>query len=94
MPYEIQVSEAAAEELATLRVFDQRRVVAAIRQLVNHAETATRNRRPLRAPVGALPEGTWQLRVGNYRVFYELVDGRIARVLRVILKRWTTEESL
>jgi mRNA-degrading endonuclease RelE of RelBE toxin-antitoxin system len=94
LAYQIEVSPLAAEELAALRAFDQRAVVEAIRRLVHEAETATRNRKQLREPVGELPDGTWQIRVGSHRVFYEVVESRIARILRVIIKQRTTAESL
>jgi mRNA-degrading endonuclease RelE of RelBE toxin-antitoxin system len=88
------VSPLAANELAAQRAFDQRALVVAIRELAHQAETVTRNRRRLREPLDDLPEATWQLHVGKYRVFYEVVEGRIARVLRVIIKQGTTAESL
>jgi hypothetical protein len=35
------------------------------------------------------------MRVGDFRVLYRIVDGRIARILRVILKGTaTTEQAL
>ena len=92
--YRIEVSEEAAAELAELRAFDQRRIVQAIRELANQADVRTRNRRPLREPVGELPRVTWQVRVDKHRIFYEIRDEGTVRVLRVIIKRGTTEESL
>lgn len=61
--------------------------------LVEKAEVETTNRKPLREPLQLLPEATWEVRVGPFRVLYRFDDGTVI-VLRVILKRGTTEESL
>jgi mRNA-degrading endonuclease RelE of RelBE toxin-antitoxin system len=92
--YTIEFSERAAAELAEARAFEQRMIVAAIRVLRHQAEVPTQNRKRLRAPLDELPEASWQLRVGKYRVLYEVLGGRTVRVLRVIIKAGTTAESL
>jgi len=87
-PYEIAWDEEAKAELAAVRPFQRRIVVEAVeRQLRHQPDVETRNRKPLREPLGELPEATWELRVrGDYRVFYWLVDSQTVTVLRVILK--------
>jgi len=68
-------------------------VLAAIERLRFEAESETRHRRPLRAPVKGLPETAWQLRVGAYRALYRINDERTVRVLRVILKGTRTTDA-
>lgn len=67
-----------------------RRAVAA---LEHQAVSETINRKPLREPLSALPEATWEVRVDRHLVL-DRVDGGTVRVLRVILKVGTTGESL
>lgn len=92
--YRIEISASAADELACLRAFDQRPIVQAIRRLADQAEVATKNRKPLREPLHQLPDATWEIRVGNHRVFYEIREEGTVRILRVIIKSGTTEGSL
>jgi mRNA-degrading endonuclease RelE of RelBE toxin-antitoxin system len=81
-PYAIEISRRASDELEQLRAFDRRPIVQAIRTLAHQAEIVTRSRKPLREPLGELPPGTWQLRVGRHRVLYEIRDFATVRVLR------------
>jgi mRNA-degrading endonuclease RelE of RelBE toxin-antitoxin system len=92
--YEIEISEDANTELEHLRAFDRRPIVQAIRGLSRDAEIATRNRKPLRVPLSELPDATWELRVGKHRILYEVRNPATVRILRVIIKRGTTAESL
>lgn len=77
MPYEIQVHELAVGELAQLRAFDQRRLLAEIRgQLSDQPTVATRRRKCL---VDLTPSfehelPVWELRVGEFRVFYDVQE--------------------
>jgi mRNA-degrading endonuclease RelE of RelBE toxin-antitoxin system len=92
--YFVELASAAQNELDELRAFDARPIVKAIRVLQHEAETATRNRKPLRRPIAGLADASWEVRVGDYRVLYEVRNERVVRVLRVILKgRLTTEEA-
>jgi mRNA-degrading endonuclease RelE of RelBE toxin-antitoxin system len=98
--FRIEFAEGVAEDLATLRPFDQRRVLAAIRKQLRH-EPAKRTR--LRKPLeGTLPEfegvePVWQLSVGEYRVFYDVNRGAV-RVLVLAVRHKpphkTTKEIL
>jgi mRNA-degrading endonuclease RelE of RelBE toxin-antitoxin system len=71
-----------------------RPVVQAIRRLSRDAEIANRNRKPLRVLLSELPDATWELRVGKHRILYEVRNPATVRILRVIIKRGTTAESL
>jgi len=89
----VVIDEEARAELLAIRVFYRRPIVQAVRALGFLAETETRNRKRLAAPLDLLPDATWECRVGSFRVLYR-VDGRIARVLRVIIKAGTTRKSI
>lgn len=71
MPYDIQFAEVVAEHLTFLSAGEQSRVFAAIEeQLLHEPLKETRNRKPLRPN----PLAPWELRVGNLRVFYDVVS--------------------
>src|SRR5688500_3103246 len=90
-PYQVAWSEEAKADVARIPVFHRRRPLGAIQRLRFQAETEARHRKPLREPIEELPEATWELRAGDYRALYWIEEGRIARILRVILKgRQTT----
>jgi len=72
MPYRLEIKDSARRQIARLSKPDQRRVMAAIADL---ADTP----RPdgVRKIVGA--DNAYRIRVGDYRIVYEIVD----RVLTV-----------
>ena len=77
MPYEIVVHELAATELEALRATDQRRILAEIRaHLTDQPAEPTRKRKCLidLTPSFEHAEPVWELRVGEYRVFYDVED--------------------
>jgi mRNA-degrading endonuclease RelE of RelBE toxin-antitoxin system len=93
--YEVEWSDEAEADRQSLPVFARRRVTAAVAQLPHQAEIETRNRKRLRRRLGGLTDAEWNLRIGDLRVLYRIVDGRIVRILRVILKGTaTTDDAL
>ncbi|MEQ8385346.1 type II toxin-antitoxin system RelE family toxin [Coleofasciculus sp. A1-SPW-01] len=96
--YVIEVTDLAVEELRAIRAFDRRPILDAIRQQLTHEPTViTRNRKrlePLVPRFETVPP-IWELRVGEYRVFYDVdEDGKIVYVRAVRRKSpgQTTEE--
>ncbi len=77
MAYEIEVHELAVKELAQLRAFDRRRVLADIRgQLTEQPTVVTRRRKCLLdlTPSFEHELPVWELRVGEFRVFYDVQE--------------------
>lgn len=69
MEYEIELSRIAVEALKSLRKYDQQSIRDALQeQLSETPNIATRNRKRLRP--NRLAE--WELRVGKYRIFYDV----------------------
>ena len=67
--FRIDLAPEAVEDLALLRKVDQTTIIAAIEeQLPHQAAQETRNRKPLRPNELA----TWELRVDEFRVFYDV----------------------
>lgn len=71
MPYQIIFSRIAETHLQGLTARDRRIVIEEIvQQLTDQAAIATRNRKPMRPN----PLASWELRVGNLRVYYDIED--------------------
>jgi mRNA-degrading endonuclease RelE of RelBE toxin-antitoxin system len=67
--YRISVTEEAKLDLALYTVFERKLVVSQIReQLAHEPLIETKNRKPLREN----PIASWELRIGKFRVFYEV----------------------
>lgn len=98
MAYEVVVHELAAEELDSLRAFERRRIVAEIRQQLVHQPASPSRRRKCLADLTPSFEHeppVWELRVGDYRVFYDVDEvGRLVhvRAVRRKLPTQTTED--
>lgn len=75
MKYEILIVPEAIEELNELPMHVRRRIATAIeRDLTHEPATVTRNRKPLPglSPSFAHVPPVWELRIGDYRVFYDI----------------------
>jgi mRNA-degrading endonuclease RelE of RelBE toxin-antitoxin system len=79
--HRIEFTPEAVDDLASLRQFDQRRVITEIENQLPHEPTIeTRNRKRLRP--NALAE--WELRVGAFRVFYDVAsEDEIVKIVAV-----------
>ena len=98
--YEIEYAEGVADDLANLRAYERARILDSIEaQLVHEPARQTRNKKIL---VGLVPpwehvEPIWQLRVGQYRVFYDVDEETSVVIIRAIRRKpphRTTEEIL
>ncbi len=97
--FEIRLARGALEDLQRLRAHDRTRIVDEIeRCLVDQPQEPTRNRKELAAlvpPWEHVPP-VWELRVDDYRVFYD-VDARARLVVvRAVRRkgRSTTKEAV
>lgn len=67
--YRIVFTPSADEDLEWFRKTEQRIIVeATIEQLAHEPMVMTKNRKPLRPN----PIATWAIRIGDYRVFYDV----------------------
>jgi len=98
--YEIEYVEGVADDLKRLRVGQHKRILDSIDKNLKYEPTRqTRNRKIL---VGLIPpweyiEPVWELRVGEYRVFYDVDEEASAVLVRAIRHKpphKTTEEIL
>ena len=82
MPYEIAFAESLEAHFGALTARERATVLETIgRQLPHEPLKETRNRKPLRPN----PIAPWELRIGQLRVFYEVVgeESGIVRILAV-----------
>ena len=80
MRYSIRIKRSAERELARIDKPQRRRIIAAIDRLAEHPDAGNRLKGSLR--------GLRRLRVGDYRVLYEVLDGElIVLVVRVAHRR-------
>ncbi|MGH2403272.1 MAG: type II toxin-antitoxin system RelE family toxin [bacterium] len=73
----MEFSEGAFEDLVGVRLFERRRILEAIEtQLGDLPTRETRNRKQLRGlvPPFEAVQPIWELRVGVYRVFYDVEE--------------------
>jgi mRNA-degrading endonuclease RelE of RelBE toxin-antitoxin system len=67
--FDIEFTDEAIDDLRGFRKFDQERIITGIeKQLSTQPMMASRNRKPLRP--NQLSE--WELRIGEFRVFYDV----------------------
>jgi len=98
--FSIFVSEGVRQDLAALRAYDRQTVLDGIETQLSHApHVATKQRKLLHnlvPPFEALPP-IWQLRVGAFRVFYDVNESEHRVYVRAVRKKpahLTTEEIL
>lgn len=82
--FRIEFTSDALSDLEALRKYDQQRVVRELQEQVTH-EPAAETRRRKRLRPNRLAE--WELRVGTFRVFYDVEsDMNIVRVVAIAVK--------
>lgn len=98
--YEIVYSAGVAEDLRELRPYDRSAILDKIEeQLLFQPTIETKNRKPLPGFVPPWEHNppVWELRVGEYRVYYDVnEEERMVSVAAIRRKRphATTEETL
>lgn len=100
MGYEIEIRDVAYDELQAIKPFYRRQIIEAIsEQLAHQPSVETRNRKLLVGfePVFDHDPPLWELRVGQYRVYYDVSEESTAVVVRAVRVKpphLTTEETV
>lgn len=98
--YRIEYAEGVAGDLASLRTYDRKQILDQLEEQLKYEPIKkTRNRKPL---PGLIPpweyiEPVWELRLGEYRVFYDVDEKTSLVKIRAIRHKpphKTTEEIL
>lgn len=80
MPFQVILTPNADTDLDYFKRFEQRLMVgAAKRYLRNDADVESQHRKRLRPN----PLAPWELRLGKYRVFYDLVDAETVKIIAI-----------
>ena len=96
MPYEIVVHELAVKELLAIRAFDRRRLISEIRdQLVHTPGFPTRRRKCLAdlTPSFEHELPVWELRVGGFRVFYDVQSDELRVHVRAVRRKKPSQRT-
>lgn len=85
--FRIKYAEGVADDLAKLRAYDRSRILDSIeKQLAHEPARETRNKKII---IGVNPpweyvEPVWELRIGEYRVFYDVDEEASIATVRAI----------
>lgn len=79
--FEIELTESSLQDLGFLRKSDRRYLVGEIERHLSHEPCSpTLRRKPLRPN----PLGAWELRLGRFRVFYDVENDAKIVVVRAV----------
>lgn len=78
MKYDIELSRAAEGHLDDLSAYDRKVVIDAMEKHLSYQPMKpTRNRKQMRSN----PMATWELRIGKFRVLYNVVEDQVIVVV-------------
>ena len=80
MKFNVELTHSAERDLAYYTKYEQRIIVKSIlKHLQVDADIQTKRRKQLRPN----PLAPWELRIGDYRAFYEIEEGRNVNVIAI-----------
>ena len=80
MAFKIELTQSAADHVRGYRKYDQRIILDAIEeQLRDQPTVETRNRKPL----SPNETSNWELRIDQFRVFYDVIADEQAQVVKI-----------
>jgi mRNA-degrading endonuclease RelE of RelBE toxin-antitoxin system len=98
--YRVEYADDISDDLAGLRAYDRKRILDRLeKQLRYEPSKTTKNRKPLHGlvPPWEHTDPVWELRIGEYRVFYDVDEQASLVTVRAIRHKpphKTTEEIL
>jgi len=98
--YLIQYAEGVVADLASLRAYERAQILDTVEEQLAHQPTQQTRRKkslPGLVPPWEHVEPVWELRIGEYRVFYDVDEGRRIATVRAVRHKpphRTTEEIL
>jgi mRNA-degrading endonuclease RelE of RelBE toxin-antitoxin system len=88
--FEIRFAEGVEEDLKSIRIYYRNQILDAIEeQLAYEPDTRTRNRKLLEnlIPPWRTVASIWELRIGEYRVFYDLSPTESVVYVRAVRRK-------
>jgi mRNA-degrading endonuclease RelE of RelBE toxin-antitoxin system len=98
--FEIEIHEDVEAELDRLRPYDRNRILDEIEEQLTYLPTVlTKRKKFLEAiePPWEQLGPVWQLRVGEFRVYYDVLESENLVIVRAVRKKpahWITKEIL
>lgn len=98
--YEILYAPEVEKDIGRLSAFRQKEILDRIEKQLSHLPTfSTRNKKLIKGikPPWTEKDGFWQLRIGEYRIFYDVNEENMQVVIRAIRHKpphKTTEEVI
>jgi mRNA-degrading endonuclease RelE of RelBE toxin-antitoxin system len=87
MPFAIEITDYAYDEVQAIKPYYRRRIIDSIfGQLSNQPTVETRNRKILSGVQPSFEHKlpVWELRVGSYRVYYDVSEESMTVVIRAV----------
>jgi len=80
MPFQVALTPRAEADLGYFKRFEQRAIIDAVRRfLMNDADVESQHRKKLRPNLLS----PWELRIGKYRVFYDVVEATTVKIIAI-----------
>jgi mRNA interferase RelE/StbE len=80
MPFQVILTPRAEADLDYFKRFEQRTIVDSARRFLrNDADVESQHRKRLRPN----PLSPWELRIGKYRMFYDMVDAATVKIIAI-----------
>jgi mRNA-degrading endonuclease RelE of RelBE toxin-antitoxin system len=98
--FAIEYAEGVIEDISELRAFERSQLLDQVEEQLKHQPTQeTRNKKLLMGlkPPWGEERPVWELRVGEYRIFYDVQEAQFMVTVRAIRRKpphKTTEEIL
>jgi mRNA-degrading endonuclease RelE of RelBE toxin-antitoxin system len=88
--FEVRFAEGVEEDLRKIRIYYRNQILDAIEeQLAHEPDTRTRNRKLLEnlTPPWQTVAPIWELRIGEYRVFYDISPAESVVYVRAVRRK-------
>ncbi|MDI6794229.1 MAG: type II toxin-antitoxin system RelE/ParE family toxin [bacterium] len=83
MKFEINFTDSANEDLEYFKVYEQKAVIEGTKRYLREDANVKSKKRKQLKPNELAP---WELRIGNYRVFYDFEKDNVVKIIAVGLK--------
>ena len=90
MPYSIEYGRGIADDLANMRAYDRSRILDEVEQQLTHQPTIPTRRRKILIgldPPWEHEDPVWELRIGDWRVYYDVDADAMRVVVRAIRQK-------
>jgi len=83
MKFEIKFTPGSEKDLAYFKKYEQKIIISGIKKYLSDDANVETNRKKQLRPNELAP---WELRIGNYRVFYDIEETNLVKIIAIGLK--------